>query len=363
MKKVLSTVLILTLVLGLGLMFTGCGGEKEPYSEYDLSEYITLPDYDTYEVDVPKVEITDADIDAQIQKNLEAVATTKDVTEGTVDEGDTVKVKFEGTLEDGTTNDGMKSEGSQLTLGSGQFIEGFEEGLYGATIGEEVSLDLTFPDPYPKSPDLAGKGVTFKVTVLSKQEKEIPELTVDFVKANSEVETIAEYRAEVGKSLEAASEEEQLTQIKFNLFTKIVEETEVLKYPEKEVNEQIEGLTQQYKDSAEAAGTEWITFLDQQLGMTEKEFNEEAKLYGEEVVKQEMVVYAMAEKEGITMTDEEYEQYLQDMLTAAGFESEAAFKTYAGMSLEEYAEQYKLDRDLLLTKELDAIYDRLVEKQ
>ena len=88
-----------------------------------------------------------------------------------------------------------------------------------------------------------------------------------------------------------------------------------------------------------------------------------SKVFCEELVKQEMVIYSMAEKEGITVTDEEYETYLQTLLTSAGFENEDAFKTYTGMTLDEYAEMYKLDRDLLLTKELDTIYDRLVEKQ
>ncbi len=361
MKKALSIVLILALTLGLGLVFTGCG-DDEPYSEYNLSEYITLPDYNTYEVKVPDVTITDDAIDAQIQKNLEAAATTTAVKEGYVDEGDTVTVKFEGTLEDGTTSDGMKSEGSKLTLGSGQFIDGFEEGLYGVAIGEEVSLDLHFPDPYPNSPDLAGKGVTFKVTVLSKDVKDIPELTDAFVKANSEVETIAEYRKEVAKALEQAEYEDQLYDIKFDLYSQIIEETEVLKYPEKEVNAQIEELTQVYKDKAKSSGKEWLTYLTEDLKMTEKEFNEEAKAYGEELVKQEMIIYAIAEKENIVITDEEYDEYLQEMLDSAGFKDEAAFKSYTGMTLEAYAEEYKLDRDLLLTRELDTIYERLVRR-
>lgn len=361
MRKLLSIVLILALVLGLGLVFTGCG-QSEPYSKYDLSEYITLPDYNTFEVEVPEVAVTDADIDAQIQKNLEAAATTEAVKEGTVDEGDTVTVKFEGTLEDGTTNDGMKSEGSQLTLGSGQFIDGFEEGLYGATIGQEVSLDLKFPDPYPNSPDLAGKGVTFKVTVLDKQVKHIPELTEEFVTKNSDSKTIDEYRASVGKTLEQAQYDEKLYDIKFDLYSKIIEETEVLKYPEKEVKAQIKEVTQTYKDKAKAADKKWATYLEEDLKLTEAEFEKEAKAYAEELVKQEMIIYAIAEKEGLSVTEEEYDTYLQSMLTSSGFADEKAFESYTGMTLKEYAEMYKLDRDLLLTKELDTIYDRLAEK-
>jgi len=362
MKKFLSLLLVLVLCLGLGTVFTGCG-KSEPYSKYDLSEYITLPDYNAYEVEIPVVDITDADIEAQIQKNLEAAATTEKVEEGTVAEGDTVTISYEGTLEDGTTSDSMKSSGSSLTLGSGQFIDGFEEGLYGATIGEEVTLDLTFPDPYKNNEELSGKGVTFKVKVLNKQVKKVPEFDVDFVTSTSEYKTVDEYRAALAKSLEQADYDKQLYDIKFDLYSKIVEETEVIKYPEKEVKEQTKAVTESYKAKAESSNVKWKDYLKDTLKMTEEEFDEEAKLYAEEIVKQEMIIYAIAEAEEITVSDEEYDEYLQAMLTSAGFKDEAAFEAYTGMSLEEYAEAYMLDRDLLLTKELDAIYDRLAETE
>lgn len=362
MKKVLSTVLILAMVLSLGLIFTGCG-DSEPYIKYDLSEYITLPDYDSYEVEVPEVQVTDADIDEQIQKNLEAAAETTTVTEGTVEKGDTVTIKYEGTLEDGTTSDGMKSESSKLTLGDGKMIDGFEEGLYGATIGKEVSLDLTFPDPYPNSADSAGKGVTFKVTVLSKDVKDIPELTEEFVKENSEAATISEYRTEVAKALEQSMYDEELYNIKYNLYSKIVENTEVIKYPEKELKERLEETINIYEQKAETAGVKWQDYLKDSLQMSEDEFNKEAEEYAKQLVKQEMIIYALAEKEEVSVSEEELDTYLNSMLSTAGFADEKAFETYTGMTLKEYAKAYQLDRDLLLTKELDTIYDRLTDTE
>ena len=95
----------------------------------------------------------------------------------------------------------------------------------------------------------------------------------------------------------------------------------------------------------------------------EEDFNKRAKTYAEEIVKQEMIIYSIAAKEELTVTDEEYDVYLQTMLQSSGFADEKAFETYTGMPLEEYAETYRLDRDLLLTKELDTIYDRLVDKK
>jgi trigger factor len=111
--------------------------------------------------------------------------------------------------------------------------------------------------------------------------------------------------------------------------------------------------------SAENSGKEWEEYMEDTLGVDQEEYDEQIDLYAKELVKQEMIIYAIAEKEDLSVTDEEYDQYLENMLASSNFEDEKAFKEYTGMSLKKYAETYKLDRDLLLTKELDKIYDRL----
>lgn len=360
MKKLIAICMTIMLCFGL-LTLTGCDTKKEqPYSQYDLSEYITLPDYDTYETSVPDVKITEDDIDEEIQARLEDKATTETVTEGTVEEGDTVKISFKGTLADGTTEDGMQSDGYTLTLGSGGMIEGFEEGLYGATIGETVTLDLQFPDPYENNEELSGQDVTFEVTVLSKDTKVVPELDESFIKENSDVSTEEEYREYVKGQLEQDEYDNQLYDLKNSIYTKIVEETEVLQYPEAEVEEQVELLDSDYRNMAENYGyDDWEDFLSEYFGIDQAEYDEEIRVYAESIIKQEMIIYAIAEKEGIEVTEEEYQDYMNEMLTSSGFEDADAFEEYAGMTIDEYAETYKLDRDLLLTKELDIIYDRL----
>ena len=95
--------------------------------------------------------------------------------------------------------------------------------------------------------------------------------------------------------------------------------------------------------------------------MTQDEYEDQIQLYAEEYVKQEMVIYLFAQKEGIEISDEEYEEFLADNLKSAGFESEDDFKDYTGMTLDEYAEQARLKRNMLLTKELDMLYDRLLD--
>lgn len=360
MKKLVSVSLTAVLAVCMMIALTGCGG-GEPYEDYDLTEYITLPDYNSYEVEEPEVLIEDADIEEEIQSRLEEAATTEKVTEGTVEEGDSVTISFEGTLADGSSVDGMSSDSYELTLGSGSMIDGFEEGLYGATIGETVTLDLQFPDPYNNNEELSGKDVTFEVTVLSKNVQNVPEFNEDFVKENSDYETVEEYRSSVASDLEEQEYNNQLSTIKEELYMKLVDETEVKKYPEKEVDDYFDELDEYYRYGAETSGYEdWDAFLESQ-DMTQEEYEEQIQLYAEEYVKQEMVIYLFAQVEGVEVTDEEYDQFLQDNLEAAGFESEDDFKDYTGMSLEEYAETARLERNMLLTKELDMLYDRLLD--
>lgn len=360
MKKIVSVSLTAVLAVCMMIALTGCGG-GEPYEDYDLTEYITLPDYNSYEVEEPEVLIEDADIEEEIQSRLEEAATTEKVTEGTVEEGDSVTISFEGTLADGSSVDGMSSDSYELTLGSGSMIDGFEEGLYGATIGETVTLNLQFPDPYNNNEELSGKDVTFEVTVLSKNVQNVPEFNEDFVKENSDYETVEEYRSFVASDLEEQEYNNQLSTIKEELYMKLVDETEVKKYPEKEVDDYFDELDEYYRYGAETSGYEdWDAFLESQ-DMTQEEYEEQIQLYAEEYVKQEMVIYLFAQVEGVEVTDEEYDQFLQDNLEAAGFESEDDFKDYTGMSLEEYAETARLERNMLLTKELDMLYDRLLD--
>ena len=137
---------MLVLALCGGLM-TGCG-KKEPYADLDLSEYIELPDYNKFETKEPSVSVTEEDIAKKIDENLKAASTTKKVEEGTVAKGDTVVVAFDGRLLDGTKVSGMQSDGSTITLGSGQMIPGFEEGIYGAEIGKTFEINVTFPGTF-----------------------------------------------------------------------------------------------------------------------------------------------------------------------------------------------------------------------
>lgn len=279
MKKVLT--LALTAVLCLGLVFmTGCGGGnlEMPYSGYDLTEYVTLPDYDSYTTEKPDVTITDEDIDAAIDEVLAQYPTTEEETEGVVEKGDKIRYSYKGTLADGSTTDGMNADNQEMVLGQASMIDGFQEGMYGATIGEPVTLNLKFPDPYPNNEDLSGKDVTFVVTVNAKLVDVPAELTDDFVKEHSNEKNVADYRKSMAKQLEEQETEEQLYNIKTKIWNQIVAETEITEAIALEVDSKVEMFNTRYEKLAEQQGMEWEEFLDEYFKYDTDEYNEQTIL-------------------------------------------------------------------------------------
>ena len=241
MKKTTTRLLALSLCLALTVL-TGCGSSKNQfkppenlYDSLNLSEYVTLPDYNTYKTKALDVTVTDEQIEAEIESRLEAAATTEKVTEGSVEKGDKVEISYHGTLEDGTTEDGMNSDSYTLTLGEANMIDGFQEAIYGAKIGETITADLKFPDPYEINKELSGKKVTFEIKVLSKEVTVPAALDEEFVKANSEAKTVDEFRTLVAEELKTEAEDSPRADYETEIFNQIVEESEIIKYPEEQV--------------------------------------------------------------------------------------------------------------------------------
>ena len=366
MKKIVSIFLILVLCMSMAVL-TGCGKSEVLESGYegtDFAAYITLPDYNTYTVAAPAaVEITDADVDAEIHVILDEFSKLVEVVEGVVEEGDRLVIDYNGTLADGTTQDGMNTTGATLgPVGDAGYIEGFEEGLLGVPVGETVTLELQFPDPYLNNPDLAGKDVTFVVKVRSKIVDTLPELTDAFIKENTEYKTLDAMKAGVRAKLEADAVNEQLMDLKNELYEKIYDEAVVLGYPEGKVQETVDKLEGDYKAIAETYGySDWDQFRNDYFNMEQAEYEENLKLYAESLVKSDLIIYCMAEMEEVTLTEDEYMAELHEMMEMAGFADDAEFEEYAGMTIREYADSYQMDRDLVLTKCLDKIYDRLAK--
>ena len=173
---------VLAAVAAASVFMTACGS-KEYLKDIKVSKYVTLGNYIGIEASAEEPVVEDGLVDMYIQLYvLPQQATSEDVPDGTVEVGDIANIDFTGYL-DGEAFDGGTGAGYDLTIGSGQFIDGFEDGLIGVKVGETVSLDLTFPDPYTGNPDLSGAPVVFEVTVNSIMRQQLPEYTDEFVQS------------------------------------------------------------------------------------------------------------------------------------------------------------------------------------
>ena len=356
MKKLISIIMIISMVL----CFSACGAEeKTEYSQYKLSDYITFGDFSGITVSEPDVQITDEMIDERIEQRRAADYTENVVTEGTVNSGDVINIAFKGTLDDGTTQDGMSTESYDMVLGSGTMIPGFEEAMYGATIGEPVTAELTFPDPYENNLELSGRGVTFEITVNSKTEKILPELDAAFYEKDSEgkAKDEAAYREFIKGILYDEEYESQMTDIKTGIYNDIFQLAEIKECIPEEVEKEKQGLTDTYRNYASQSNVEWADFLEQQLGYTEEEFDQDAEMYAEQVVTEKMVIYALAEKAGVKVTEKDYEKELQRILEYYGMSDESQFQQSYGMTLQQYSEIYGVRLNLLLDMTLDKYYE------
>ena len=347
-KVVIIVAVILALCLVAVIIFKSCGSSMS-YDDYDLSEYLKVGDYKGLEVAPYTVSVTEADIDAQIQTALEAATTTKDLDKGAaIADGDTVNIDYTGKV-DGKKFDNGSAKGSSLVIGSGTFIDGFESGLIGKTVGEKLKLNLTFPDDYNEE-SLQGKDVVFTVTVNSATRQEVPEYSLDFVQNTTDYKTLEEYEAAVGKQLTKDKEAEAINTQKTTLWSAALDNTKVKKYPDREVEHYIEFNSQQMDDMAKSYGMSREDLLASYEFGDEEAFaavNEDGSKLR---VKQEMLIEYIADKEGLEYTDKERKALIADF-EQQGYDEDAV-KTQTGRTMDEY-----IHIELLYQKVLDFLLE------
>ena len=291
---------------------------------YKALDFVTLGDYkdlviNQKDLGLPDV-YTDEVINEYVESSLKSIAASVDgvaeeLTEGTVEEGDTANIDYVG-KKDGEAFDGGTAEGYDLTIGSGMFIEGFEEGLVGAKIGDTVDLNLTFPEGY-QNEDLAGQEVVFTVTVNSV--KRVPEITDELVNkvTNGDFSDLASYTEYVRSYMDGDLEQQKTSALHDKAFSMLKEASEINGYPEG-LKEYTEAFIQDYYEaSAERYGMELPEFLEKAIGITEEEFQKELVDMAEENMDLELYFNAILETEKIEITDADYELMAQNY----GYES------------------------------------------
>ena len=351
MKKALA--LFLILALGSTMILTGCG--SEPY-DYDLTKYVKAGEYKGLEYKNPdKIKVSDKEIKDAIQEDLDEAKSLKDVEDGKVHDGDTVNIDYTGKI-DGKEFENGSAEGSTLEIGSKTMIDGFEAGLVGAKVGDTVTLNLTFPDPYPNNEDLSGKDVVFEVKINSSQENVTP-TEKEYVAQSSEYDTVADYEKAVKKELYKNKENEQKQEIETYLWGVITDSSEVIEYPEKELEAYKEKQKQYVEDYAKNNSMEYADVIESTYKMTEDEFNEELDSAAQTNAKEQMIVYYIARQEGLEVTDSEYKDFVAAQLESIGYTAKE-FEDYTGSSYEEYVggEEY-IKYYMLYQKVIDMVVE------
>ena len=268
-----------------------------------------LGDYKGIEVKKIEYNVTEEDIDRQINEMREKNSRLITVEDRAVQMGDTAQIDFEG-FADGEPFEGGKGENYDLEIGSGQFIPGFEEQLIGKNIGEELEVNVTFPEEY-HAEDLAGKPVVFKVKIHQIKFKELPELDDEFVKDVSEFDTIKELKEDMSKKLTEQNEQKAKQETENAVIDKVVEDV-TIDIPEVMIERQIDSMTRDFEMRLSMQGMNLDKYFEY-TGMDQSKFREQFKEQAGKQVKTSLVLEKIAEVENVQVSDEDVEKHLEKM--------------------------------------------------
>ncbi len=274
-----------------------------------LKPEVKLGKYKGVKVDKIDTEVTEEELNAELDKEREKNARNITVTDRPVKDGDITTLDFEGFV-DGVAFEGGKGENYPLTIGSGAFIPGFEEQLVGAEIGKEVEVKVTFPEDY-HAEDLKGKDAVFKCTVKEIKEKELPELDDEFASEVSEFETLAEYKEDVKKNL-TEQKEKDAKNAKEEAAVKAVVEASEMEIPEAMLETQQKQMVEEFAQRITMQGLSMEQYF-QFTGTSYERLVEQVKPQAEERIKSRLVLEAVAKAENLEATEEDYEKELETM--------------------------------------------------
>lgn len=305
-------------------------------------------------VQVTKVdtEVTDEEVDAALEKERGNNARTVSVTDRPVAVEDTAVIDFEGFV-DGVAFEGGKGENHSLEIGSHSFIDTFEDQLVGKNVGDEVDVNVTFPEQY-QAAELAGKPALFKVKINEIKTKELPALDDEFAQDVSEFDTLAEYKESVKKNLEEQKENEAKRTKEDEAIQKIIDKSE-MEIPEAMLETQCENMVNEFAQRIAQSGLSMEQYM-QFSGLTVDKLKEQVRPEAETRIKSSLVLEQIAKEENIEVTDEEIDAEVEKMAAAYGMEADK-LKEYMGDS-----EKASMKRDLAVTKAVDLIMENVKEK-
>lgn len=327
----------LAAVLAAAVLITGCGSDEagKPLDQMKVEKYVKVGDYGSFDVSLDKVGVDEEELKALMSSNYITYVTPEHggILDRAVAEGDTVLIDYEG-KKDGVAFVGGTAQDAHLTIGSGQFIDGFEDGLVGVMPGETVDLDLKFPEGYGNT-ELAGQAVVFTVTVNCILPEEVAEEEMEdeviVSMAMDGVSTVADFRQAVYDYLYSEYEYD----VQNAVVDLLMERSEFKQLPE----ELLESYRQMWSQVLTIYASRFQMTLDQYaVNFFRKDKQSLINQYAERYFKQDLMLQAIANKEGLKISDEELQTKLQEEAEAAGY---ATVEEYVGNgSTEDYRNDY-----------------------
>ena len=278
-------------------------------AEVTLKPEIKLGKYKGVKVEAMDTTVTDEDVAAELDKVKEQTARLVAADDKAVEDGDQTTIDFEGFV-DGVAFEGGKGEDYPLTIGSHSFIDTFEEQLIGKKVGEEVEVNVTFPEQY-QAKELAGKPAMFKVTIKEIKVKEYPELDDDFAQDVSEFDTLDEYKADIKKNLEEKKAQEAEADKESKVIEAIVNDSE-MDIPEKMIEAQSQQMVEEFAQNIAMQGISFDQYM-QFTGTTVDQLTEQVKPQAEARVQSSLVLEAIVKAEKIEASDEEFDEEIKRM--------------------------------------------------
>lgn len=315
------------------------------------ADYVTLGQYVGLTPSFEKTEVTDEQIEAYINSLPSQFPDESEITGRPAQLGDIANIDYEGKI-DGVAFDGGTAQEYDLNLGSGTFIDGFEDGVVGMEIGSTKDIDLTFPETYGNA-DLAGKAVVFTVTLNSLKEQIIPELNDEFAQKLGETDLEA-LRQAVRETYESSAESDYQTRLDDDLEKQVLDSSTFKELPEGFVSRIVDRMMDSLKSYALQSGASEGEIAQYYFGFSKDNYEEELKEYCDQMAKEYIMLAAIAAENNIEVTEEELDQSMQETIAGAG--SSMTVEDYKAQldSLEDYREY------VLIVKTIDFIKSKAV---
>lgn len=321
-------------------------------AEVAVKPEVTLGKYMGVTVTKIDTSVSDEEVDEALEKERNNNARTINVTDRPVAQGDTAVIDFEGFV-DGVAFEGGKGENHSLEIGSHTFIDTFEDQLVGKNVGDEVDVNVTFPEQY-QAADLAGKPATFKVKINEIKAKELPELDDEFAKDVSEFDTLAEYKEDLRKHLEVEKENEAKRTKEDEAIKKIIDKS-TMEIPEAMIETQCENMINEFAQRIAQSGLSMDQYL-QFSGLTVDGLKEQVRPEALTRIQSSLVLEQIAKEENIEVSDADVDAEIEKMAKNYGMEADK-LKEYMGEG-----EKESMKRELAITKAVELIMDNIKER-